>query len=156
MDFEGTPESPRQDDGARSAGADSGIQSGMGSNSPNAFVDPTQPKAEVIPIRRASAPASPQEDEDYDQPPPVWMQRMNIVMKFLICVWLGMVVSVLPWTPGWTDNSLILSLPKVREFLSLDFVKGAVTGIGLVDIWIGIWEAVHYRDQRPAPRTPTP
>jgi hypothetical protein len=33
-------------------------------------------------------------------------------------------------------------------------VKGVITGIGLIDIWIGIWEAVHYRDQRPVPRPP--
>jgi hypothetical protein len=75
-------------------------------------------------------------------------------MKFLICVWLGMVVSVLPWTPAWSDNSLILSLPNLRAIVTLDFVKGVITGIGIIDIWIGIWEAVHYRDQRPAPRTP--
>jgi hypothetical protein len=25
-------------------------------------------------------------------------------------------------------------------------VRGVITGIGLVDVWIGIWEAVHYKD----------
>ena len=148
MAFESTPGSPRDDQQAPTRGADSRIQSEMGSSS---YPDPSQPKAaEVIPIRPSEEAAV-----NTDDPPiPVWMQRANIVMKFLICVWLGMVVSVLPWTPAWSDNSLILSLPKLRAILTLDFVKGVISGIGIIDIWIGIWEAVHYRDQRPVPRTP--
>jgi hypothetical protein len=151
MDFEGTPESPTDGERPVSTGGDLRIQSGVGSSSPNAYSDPSRSKsAEVIPIR-PTAPADPPESED--APIPVWMQRSNIVMKFLICVWLGMVISVLPWTPVWSDNSLMLSLPKLRAFATTDFVRGMITGIGLIDIWIGIWEAVHYRDQRPAPRT---
>ena len=148
MAFEGTPESPR--DQSPSSGTDSRIQSGVGNSNEQPFDDSRPKVAEVIPIRPASAPAQ----DDDDPPIPVWMQRANIVMKFLICVWLGMVVSVLPWTPAWTDNSLIMSLPKLRAIATMDFVKGVISGIGLIDIWIGIWEAVHYRDQRPAPRPP--
>jgi hypothetical protein len=148
MDFEGTPGSPRDNRQTPTEGEDSRIQSEVCSSP---YSDPSRSKpAEVIPIRPSDSAASQQDDD----PPPVWMQRTNIVMKFLICVWLGMVVSVLPWTPAWSDNSLILSLPKLRAIVTLDFVKGVITGIGLIDIWIGIWEAVHYRDQRPAPRPP--
>jgi hypothetical protein len=148
MDFESTQGSPRDDHQTPAAGEDSRIQSEVSSP----FPDPQRSKsAAVIPIRPNDSAASEPEDDD---PPPVWMQRTNIVMKFLICVWLGMVVSVLPWTPAWSDNSLILSLPKLRAIVTLDFVKGVITGIGLIDIWIGIWEAVHYRDQRPVPRPP--
>jgi hypothetical protein len=151
MDFEGTPGTPREQEASSTSGDSSRIQSGMGSTPENTY-DPSRSKvAEVIPIR----PAEEAQPESPDDPPiPVWMQRANIVMKFLICVWLGMVVSVLPWTPAWSDNSLILSLPNLRAIVTLDFVKGVITGIGIIDIWIGIWEAVHYRDQRPAPRTP--
>ncbi len=28
-------------------------------------------------------------------------------------------------------------------------VRGIISGLGLLDIWIGISEAIHYRDQRP-------
>jgi hypothetical protein len=155
MDHEGTPGSPRDDERSPSGGADSRIQSGLGSNSKESSTDPAHSKAEVIPIRRATTTTTEQPEEDDDPPVPVWMQRANIVMKFLICVWLGMVISVLPWTSVWTDNSLIMSLPRIRAIMSLNFVRGMVTGVGLIDIWIGIWEAVHYRDQRPAPRAPT-
>jgi hypothetical protein len=149
MDFESTQGSPRDERQTPAAGEDSRIQSEV-SSSPYPDPSPSKP-ATVIPIRATDSASRKQDDDD---PPPVWMQRTNIVMKFLICVWLGMVVSVLPWTPAWSDNSLILSLPKLRAIITTDFVKGVITGIGLIDIWIGIWEAVHYRDQRPVPRPP--
>src|SRR4051794_3027629 len=108
MDFEGTQGSPRDDHQTPAEGEDSRIQSEVSSPYP----DTSRSKsAAVIPIRPNDSAASNTDDDD---PPPVWMQRTNIVMKFLICVWLGMVVSVLPWTPAWSDNSLILSLPKLR------------------------------------------
>jgi hypothetical protein len=28
-------------------------------------------------------------------------------------------------------------------------MRGLVSGLGLLDIWIGVSEAVHYRDHRP-------
>jgi hypothetical protein len=149
MAFDSSPETPRDENPSPSGDTDSHIP--MGSSADAAE---SRPKvAEVIPIRPASTTVQPDADDD-DPPIPVWMQRANIVMKFLICVWLGMVVSVLPWTPAWTDNSLIMSLPKLRAIATMDFVKGVISGVGLIDIWIGIWEAVHYRDQRPAPRPP--
>jgi hypothetical protein len=27
-----------------------------------------------------------------------------------------------------------------------NFTRGLFTGLGLIDIWLGIWEAAHYRD----------
>ncbi len=139
MAFDGTPDNPRDENSLK--GADSRIQSGMGSSAEETYSESRPKAADVIPIRPVPTAAP-----DDDPPIPVWMQRANIVMKFLICVWLGMVVSVLPWTPAWSDNSLMLSLPRVREIATMNFVKGVISGIGLIDIWIGIWEAVHYSE----------
>ena len=46
----------------------------------------------------------------------------------------------------WTDNSLLAGFPQVREFLTYDFVRGLISGLGLVDIWMGVAEAVRYRE----------
>jgi hypothetical protein len=152
----GTPGSPRDENAPASADPDSRTQSGNRSSSADTYRESLRPKsAEVVPIR-AAAPSSPEDEAEPEEAPlPIWMQRTNVVMKFLICVWLGMVISVLPWTPAWTDNGLMMSLPKFRALASMNFVRGIVTGIGLIDIWIGIWEAVHYRDQRPATKLVT-
>lgn len=81
-------------------------------------------------------------------PVAVWIDRIGLVIKVVFYIELGMLLAILPWTRVWTDNSLIVSYPGFRAFLQHNFVRGLVTGVGLVDIWIGVWEAVHYRDPK--------
>jgi hypothetical protein len=77
---------------------------------------------------------------------PVWVQRLQLVVMVVFCIELGMLLAVLPWTRVWLDNGLLANYPGLRAFAHHNFVRGAVSGLGLVDIWIGIWEAVHYRE----------
>jgi hypothetical protein len=81
-------------------------------------------------------------------PPPVWIQRVTIISTVIICCWIGFILAALPWLPQWTENSLVSDFPNVRWLIGTGFVRGLVTGIGVLDLWIGISEAVHYRDRR--------
>jgi hypothetical protein len=76
----------------------------------------------------------------------LWLHRLSLVIFVIFCIELGMLLTVLPWTRIWTDNSLLAAHPAWRALMLDNFVRGIITGIGLVDVWIGIWEAVHYRD----------
>ncbi len=83
-----------------------------------------------------------------EAPPPIWMQRIAIISTVIICCWIGFILAALPWLPQWTENSLISDFPNVRWLVGTGFVRGLVTGIGVLDLWIGLSEAVHYRDRR--------
>ena len=76
----------------------------------------------------------------------VWLHRISLVIFVIFCIELGMLLAVLPWTPVWINNGFVANLPLLKSMLQQNFVRGLVTGFGLVDIWIGIWEAVHYKD----------
>lgn len=76
----------------------------------------------------------------------VWLHRISLVVFVIFCIELGMLLAVLPWTPVWVNNGLVASYPLLKSLLHGNFVRGLVTGFGLIDIWIGIWEAVHYKD----------
>jgi len=78
--------------------------------------------------------------------PHVWVQRAWLVVFVLFCLEIGILLMVLPWTKVWTDNSLLAGFPQVRHFLMQNFVRGLVSGLGVVDIWMGIAEAVRYRE----------
>ena len=83
-------------------------------------------------------------------PAPVWLQRLSLVMLVVFCLYLGALVAILPWwTRIWDQNMFINSRPALAAFLHNGAVRGLVTGLGLLDIWIGISEAIHYRDHRP-------
>jgi hypothetical protein len=78
--------------------------------------------------------------------PSLWLQRIWLVLLVLFCLEVGILLIVLPWTRIWTDNSLLLGYPRIREFFMQDFVRGLISGLGLVDIWMGVAEAVRYRE----------
>jgi len=86
--------------------------------------------------------------EASDAPPPVWIQRFFLVSTVVFCLWIGLVLAVLPWLPAWTENSLVSDFPKLRWLLGTGFIRGLTSGLGLLDLWIGVSEAVHYRDRR--------
>jgi hypothetical protein len=80
---------------------------------------------------------------------PVWLQRLSLFVLVLFCVYLGVLVMVLPWwTRIWDHNMFIQARPRLAAVLYNGAVRGMISGLGLLDIWIGISEAVHYRDYR--------
>jgi len=80
---------------------------------------------------------------------PIWLQRLSLFVLVLFCVYLGVLVMILPWwTRVWDHNLFIQSHPMLAAFLHNGAVRGIISGLGLIDIWIGISEAVHYRDYR--------
>ena len=80
---------------------------------------------------------------------PVWLQRLSLFILVLFCVYLGVLVTVLPWWSRlWDHNLWISGHPTLAAILHNGAVRGLFSGLGLLDIWIGISEAVHYRDYR--------
>ena len=77
---------------------------------------------------------------------PRWAARIFLVVEVIIWVELGMILAIVPWMRAWSDNGLVLNYPRIRELLSMDFVRGVVSGIGLLDIWVGVWQAIQYKD----------
>jgi len=107
---------------------------------PNLFPEPDSP---AVPSARDKARAS------SIQSAAPWLQRISLFVLVLFCVYLGVLVTVLPWwTRVWDENLFILAHPRLATILHLGAVRGIISGLGLLDIWIGISEAVHYRDHR--------
>jgi hypothetical protein len=83
-----------------------------------------------------------------EPPPPIWVQRFVLVSAVIFCLWIGLVLAVLPWLPAWTENAVVNDFPSLRWLLGTGFIRGLATGLGLLDLWIGISEAVQYRERR--------
>jgi hypothetical protein len=76
----------------------------------------------------------------------IWLHRISVFLFVLIAAVAGVLLIILPWTPGWTDNYLLLSYPSLRTLVANGFFRGICSGLGLLDIWIGFWEALHYHE----------
>jgi hypothetical protein len=82
-------------------------------------------------------------------PAPVWLQRMSLVVLVLFCFYIGGLLAVLPWQPRyWDQNGWVIAHPALDMIVQQGWVRGLVTGIGLIDIWIGVSELLHYKDLR--------
>ncbi len=80
---------------------------------------------------------------------PVWLQRLSLLVLVIFCVYLGVLVMVLPWWPRmWDQNLFIEARPRLASLLHNGAVRGLISGLGALDIWIGVSEAVHYRETR--------
>jgi hypothetical protein len=77
----------------------------------------------------------------------LWLHRTSVFLFVLISAVAGVLLVILPWTPEWTDNYLLLSYPGLRSLVTTGFFRGLCSGLGLLDIWIGFWEALHYHEQ---------
>jgi len=96
-------------------------------------------------------------DSSIDKMPPeslhqtsfqLWLHRTLILLFVFFCATVGVLLVILPWRPEWTDNYFLLGSPALRAFVSNGFVRGLCSGLGLLDIWIGFWEAVHFHDEK--------
>jgi hypothetical protein len=97
--------------------------------------------------------AAPEEDraqgDDGVTAAPIWLQRLSLFVLVLFCVYLGVLVMILPWWSRiWDNNAFIDARPALASVLHAGAVRGLISGLGLLDIWIGVSEAIHYRDHR--------
>jgi hypothetical protein len=76
----------------------------------------------------------------------LWLHRVTVLLFVFVCAVVGVLLVILPWRPEWTDNRLLLMYPGLRNFVTRGFVRGLCSGLGLLDVWIGFWEAIHYHE----------
>jgi hypothetical protein len=76
----------------------------------------------------------------------LWLRRLGVLLFVFLCATLGVMLMIVPWRPEWTENRLLLPYPTIRDLALTGFVRGVVTGLGLLNVWMGFWEAIQYRE----------
>jgi hypothetical protein len=68
------------------------------------------------------------------------MNRLLAVAFILFCFEIGLFLVFVPWSTLWENNVLLTYSFPLRNFLLNNFVRGAVSGLGLIDIALGLSE----------------
>ena len=50
---------------------------------------------------------------------------------------MGLLLVVLPWSPFWDRNYFASAWPGLRPIITNNFLRGAVTGLGFVNLFTG-------------------
>src|SRR5918912_1019797 len=81
--------------------------------------------------------------------------KLSVIFYILLCLEVGIVLTLLPWySPfglgDWGDNYFLLyaahktGLQGLQQAVSSGWVRGAVSGLGLLNIGVAVWEIVHF------------
>ena len=98
--------------------------------------------------------------------------KLTIIFFIMICFETGALLVILPWLnyPPWNENYLLilaaesLNSPAIARVMTSGYARGAVTGLGLLNIMLGAWEIINFKktvralqlqgqDEEPAPQS---
>lgn len=92
----------------------------------------------------AGPPAAPAQPEDPHHAS--WLRRADLFLRVIVRLYLGLILVFLPWTRVWAFNRFFLYYAHVAHLTESGAVRGLVSGLGLLNLWIAISEAIRYRE----------
>jgi NhaP-type Na+/H+ or K+/H+ antiporter len=80
---------------------------------------------------------------------PYWLQQAERFLRVIVRIYLGLLVCFAPWyPPAWDSNPLFSQSPGLMHFITHGAVRGVVSGLGLLNLWIALRDAMHNPAER--------
>jgi hypothetical protein len=73
-------------------------------------------------------------------------KRLFLAIFILLSFEVGFFLIIVPWSATW-ENNFFFRAAVLQDVLMNPFVRGAVSGLGLLNIFLGLGEAWHFRDR---------
>lgn len=89
-------------------------------------------------------------DRDAERSPRRVRPLLTRIVMELFCIEVGLILLVLPWTLLWDNNYFFSLQPQLSEFWLSNELRGAVSGVGLVNLWAACRELARMATRRPA------
>ena len=67
----------------------------------------------------------------------------EFLLAIMVRIFIGVIVLVLPWSPLWDNNHLLQEYPRLAAFCSYGAVRGVISGLGLLNLWVAVDETLH-------------
>lgn len=81
------------------------------------------------------------------------VERLTVIFFIILCVLLGTYLIFSPWDVlfgPWGENYLLVFLtdktgaPVIQRAVASTWFRGAVTGLGVMNLLIAFWEVMHF------------
>ncbi|MGD0832637.1 MAG: hypothetical protein ABR907_17020 [Terracidiphilus sp.] len=94
-----------------------------------------------------SQPAPEQSTGKAPQRIPRWLERVELYLRVLLRMYIGLAVCYAPWSKMfWDQNPLFVHYPTLSIYAANGAVRGLVSGLGLLNLWIAFQDALRHRD----------
>ncbi len=81
--------------------------------------------------------------------------KLTVVFMILLFLQVGILLTLLPWinilnNGDWADNFLLVyaadktGLPILRQAVASNWVRGAVTALGVLNLAVAFWEIANF------------
>jgi hypothetical protein len=74
-----------------------------------------------------------------------WYHKMSAVLFITFCIEVGLFLLVFPWTDYWDSNFFSSLIPEWHRYWENMYVRGAISGLGVIDLYISIVEILRLR-----------
>jgi hypothetical protein len=93
----------------------------------------------------------PGHDLKSDHPPqriPHWLVRTELYLRVLLRMYIGLAICYAPWSQlFWDQNPIFVQFPTVAIYAANGGVRGLISGLGLLNIWIAVQDAIRHRNE---------
>lgn len=90
--------------------------------------------------------SSAQHEDHAPQRIPSWLIRVELFLRVTARLCIGLVVFYVPWSPiFWDQNPLFLEFPALGAVAGSGVVRGIVSGLGLLNLWIALQDVLRHR-----------
>jgi hypothetical protein len=90
---------------------------------------------------------------------PPWLESAELFLRVLLRIyiglaifyapWSGQVLRFLPWSHAlWDQNPLFSRFPILGVYAAKGAVRGMVSGLGILNLWIALHDALSHRRRR--------
>jgi hypothetical protein len=84
---------------------------------------------------------------------PRWLERSELFLRVLLRMYIGLAICYLPWSgilpifqpesrAFWDQNPLFVQFPTLAIYAANGAVRGLVSGLGLLNLWIAFQDAI--------------
>jgi hypothetical protein len=78
---------------------------------------------------------------------PRWLIRVELFLRVMLRMYIGLAVCYAPWSHTfWDQNPILLQFPTLSTIAANGAVRGIVSGLGLLNLWIALHDAIRSRD----------
>jgi hypothetical protein len=78
---------------------------------------------------------------------PKWLERIELLLRVMLRMYIGLAVCYAPWSPMfWDQNPLFLQYPSLAHVAANGAVRGLISGLGLLNLWYALQDVLRHRE----------
>ena len=81
----------------------------------------------------------------HERPQYRWYHKFGAILFIAFCMEIGLFLLIFPWTDAWSSSYFPSLRPEWHRYWGNTYVRGAISGLGVVNLYISFVEVLRLR-----------